>query len=119
MPFHIIKDHSLGLTKNVFTYIILLYILSTKAFFYSKSRYFIDKGLQLKALIAIMPEIRGIKLGLDRLPGGFNEKRSITEILQHFTTVEEINRATQYNSTHSRCREVQHCPLCLPWPDKP
>ena len=43
-----------------------------------------------------MPVTRGTNLGLDRLSGGFNEKRSIIEILQHFTTMEEIE---QHNTT--------------------
>jgi hypothetical protein len=39
-----------------------------------------------------MPVTLGIKPGLDHLPGVLDEKRSVMEILRHYTTVEEIGQ---------------------------
>jgi hypothetical protein len=107
MPFHAAGDHSPGSTKNTFTHVISSYVPSIKALSYSRSRCSVDKGLQLKALIATMPVTPGIKPGLDRLPGVLDEKRSVIEILQHFTTVEEIEQPSAAAVIHS----VEKCDI--------
>jgi CHAT domain-containing protein len=101
MPFHAAGDHSPGSTENTFNYVISSYTPSIKALSYSRSRCSVDKGLQLKALIATMPVTPGMKPGLDRLPGVLDEKRSIIEILRHFTAVEEIEQPSAVAVIHS------------------
>jgi len=107
MPFHAAGDHSPGSTKNTFTHVISSYVPSIKALSYSRSRCSVDKGLQLKALIATMPVTPGMKPGLDRLPGVLDEKRSVIEILQHFITVEEIEQPSAAAVIHS----VEYCDI--------
>ena len=107
MPFHAAGDHSPGSPKNTFTHVISSYVPSIKALSYSRSRCSVDKGLQLRALIATMPVTPGMKPGLDRLPGVLDEKRSVKEILQHFITVEEIEQPSAAAVIHS----VEKCDI--------
>lgn len=105
MPFHAAGDHSPGSTENTFNHVISSYAPSIKALSYSRSRCSVDMGLQLKALIATMPVTPGMKPGLDRLPGVLDEKRSVMEILRHYTTVEEIEQP----STEAVIHSVEEC----------
>lgn len=56
-----------------------------------------------------MPITPGIEPGLNRLPGVLDEKLSVIEILQHFTTVEEIEQPSVAAVIHSmeKC-EIAH-----------
>jgi hypothetical protein len=105
MPFHAAGDHSPGSTENTFSHVISSYALSIKALSYSRSRCSVDMSLKLKALIATMPVTPGMKPGLDRLPGVLDEKRSVMEILQHYTTVEELEQPSAEAIVHS----VEEC----------
>jgi CHAT domain-containing protein len=105
MPFHAVGDHSLSSTKNTFNYVISLYAPSIKALSYLRFRCSVDIGLQLKALIATMPVTPSMKPGLDRLPKVLDEKRNVIEILQHYTTVEEIEQL----SVEAVIRSVEEC----------
>ncbi|KFZ23764.1 hypothetical protein V502_01755 [Pseudogymnoascus sp. VKM F-4520 (FW-2644)] len=101
MPFHAAGDHSPGSTENTFNHVISSYAPSIKTLSYSRSRCSVDIGLQLKSLIATMPVTPGMKPGLDRLPGVLDERRSVMEILRHYTTVEEIEQPSAEAVIHS------------------
>ena len=112
MPFHAAGYHSPGSTKNTFTYVISSYALSINALSHSRSRCSATVDLQLKALIATMPVMPGVKRNLGSLPGVLDEKQSVMGILRQYTTVEETQQPSadtviysmkEYNIVHFAC----------------
>ncbi|KAH8776013.1 CHAT domain-containing protein [Hyaloscypha sp. PMI_1271] len=97
MPFHAAGDYSPGSTENTFNYVISSYAPSIKALSHARSRCSVNISLQSKALIATM----SVTPGMTPLPGVFDEKRTVMEILRYHTTVEDIERPS--------AEEVIHC----------
>ncbi|CAF9931585.1 MAG: hypothetical protein GOMPHAMPRED_005962 [Gomphillus americanus] len=105
LPFHAAGDHSPGSTENTFSHVTSSYASSIKTLSYSRSRCSVNIGSDWKTMIATMPVTPGLKADRARLPGVVTEKRNVTDILQHHSTIEDVEQP----STKGVIRHLEDC----------